>query len=79
MKYIAQGTVFFDDFVQQLNKFNINDIVLEIKVNFLSGVLVAERFLTVRGIDTIKRKNLCMNLIILKSFIKIKILSTKTL
>jgi hypothetical protein len=53
-KYTAKGTVFFKDFVQQLNKFNTNDFVLEIKVNFLSGVMVAELFPTVRDKNTIK-------------------------
>jgi hypothetical protein len=53
MKYSAKGTVFFKDFVQQLNKFNTNDFVLEIKVNFLSGVMVAELFPTPRNINTI--------------------------
>jgi hypothetical protein len=54
MKYTAKGTVFFKDFVQQLNKFNTNDFVLEIKVNFISGVMVAELFPTVRDKNTIK-------------------------
>ena len=54
MKYTAQGKVEFKDFISQLNKFNTNDFVLEVKVNFLSGVLVAELFPTVRGIEAIK-------------------------
>jgi len=54
MKYTAQGTVFFNDFVHQLNKFNTNDFVLEIKANFLSGVIVAELFPTAEDIHPVK-------------------------
>jgi hypothetical protein len=52
MKYTAKGVISFQDFSQQLRKFNTNNFVLEIYVNFLSGGLVAELYPTIVDINS---------------------------
>ncbi len=52
MKYSAKGVISFQDFSQQLRKFNTNNFVLEIYVNFLSGGLVAELYPTIVDINS---------------------------
>ena len=57
MKYTAQGIISFQDFSQQLKKFNTDNFVLEIYVNFLSGGIVAELYPTIVDIHKIKTQS----------------------
>jgi hypothetical protein len=54
MKYSATGILKFGDFPSQLKKFDTNNFVLQIYVNFVNGGLLAELFPTVENIDKIK-------------------------
>jgi hypothetical protein len=57
MKYTAKGVVSFQDFSQQLRKFNTDNFVLEIYVNFLSGGIVAELYPTIQDINKIRTQS----------------------